>query len=202
MSWILFGITSLIKLNQVSALNIIGAIAAFTISNAVNALPEAVYSAIYYALVSMIGYAYGTKDREYYKKTAINGLKYTIITSIVISLLVIISSYPLVTAIAEETDLVIIRITMIDLALFSAAFPFYCLAMFFHSCLIINNRFIHTYIVSFIEEFLMPVIVMLTLPAILGTLGFSLSDLISELTALIYIFILFRVYKRKNIELF
>ena len=202
LSWILFGITSLIKLNQVSALNINGAIAAFTISNAVNALPEAVYSAIYYALISMIGYAYGTKDREYYKKTAINGLKYTIITSIVISLLVIISSYPLVTAIAEETDLVIIRITMIDLALFSAAFPFYCLAMFFHSCLIINNRFIHTYIVSFIEESLMPVIVMLTLPAILGTLGFSLSDLISELTALIYIFILFRVYKRKNIELF
>ena len=202
LSWILFGITSLIKLNQVSALNINGAIAAFTISNAVNALPEAVYSAMYYALVSMIGYAYGTKDREYYKKTAINGLKYTIITSIVISLLVIISSYPLVTAIAEETDLVIIRITMIDLALFSAAFPFYCLAMFFHSCLIINNRFIHTYIVSFIEESLVPVIVMLTLPAILGTLGFSLSDLISELTALIYIFILFRVYKRKNIELF
>ena len=202
LSWILFGITSLIKLNLVADLNISGAIAGFTISNAINAIPEAVYSAMYYTLVSMIGYAYGTKDKEYYKKTVKNGLKYTIITSVAISLMVLVSSYPLVVAIAEETDLVVIRITIIDLALYSVAFPFYCLAMFFHACLIINTHFIHTYIVSFIEESLVPTIVMFTLPTILGTTGFSLTDLLSEITALIYIFILFKSYKRKNIDIF
>ena len=201
LSWILFGITSLIKLNLVSNLNINGAIAGFTISNAINAIPEAVYSAMYYTLVSIIGYAYGTKDKEFYKKTSINGLKYTLITSVSISLIVLVLSYPLVIAIAEETDLVLIRITMIDLILYSVAFPFYCLAMYFHTCFIINTYFIHTYVISFIEEILAPIIVMFTLPAIIGTTGFSLSDLVSEITAIIYIFFIFKYYKRKNVEI-
>ncbi len=200
LSWVFFAVVSVIKLSTVINLGFEGAIAGFSISEAINAFAEGLYSAIFYALISIIGFAYGSGDKEYYNSTVRNSIKYTLSTSVLVSGVLMALSHPLVTAFAESDDLSVIRIATIDVNLYFAGFPLYTLVMVFTICLLINEKFIHAYVISAIEEIIGPVAVMMTLPRIFGTTGFSVYLIISELIALIYIFFVFRFMLKREPE--